>query len=172
MKFLDLLEKRRSIRKFTSELVNEDIENKILSRIMLAPSAGNLQAFKIFSIRNKGLIKKLWGASNRQDPIAMASLVLVFVADSELSAQRYSNRGRDLYSIQDATIATIYAHLITADVGLGSVWIGSFDTNQVQNILDLPKKDVPIAILPIGFSDIDPEPRTRRSVNEIVQKIN
>ena len=172
MEFSSLLEKRKSIRKFKPKLIAESIEKEIISKVLLAPSAGNMQGFKIIAIRNSDIKKKLWEASYKQDPIVETSLVLVFLADQEQSAQRYRDRGRTLYSIQDATIATTYAHLITADLGLGSVWIGAFDTNKVQKILNLSDKEVPIAILPIGYPDEDPEARPRRSIEEIVQKID
>ncbi|MHA1989888.1 MAG: nitroreductase family protein [Candidatus Hodarchaeales archaeon] len=171
MEFLSLIEKRRSIRKFTEKEISKDLEKKIVTNVLLAPSAGNLQSFGIISVRDDDVKNKIFEAALQQDPIIQASLVLVFFTDEEQSAQRYRDRGRKLYSLQDATIATTYAHLICADLGLSSVWIGAFKTEQVQKILNLPSSKVPIAILPIGYADEDPEPRSRRKYKEMVKSL-
>jgi nitroreductase len=171
MDFLSLIEKRRSIRKFTEKAISNDLEEKIITNVLLAPSAGNLQAFGIIRIREKNIKDKIYEAALQQEPIIQASLVLVFFADEEQSAQRYRDRGRKLYSLQDATIATTYAHLLCADLGLASVWIGAFKTEEIQKILNLPSGKVPVAILPIGYADEYPEPRSRRKYKEMVKSI-
>jgi nitroreductase len=94
MDFLSLIEKRRSIRKFTEKAISNDLEEKIITNVLLAPSAGNLQAFGIIRIREKNIKDKIYEAALQQEPIIQASLVLVFFADEEQSAQRYRDRGR------------------------------------------------------------------------------
>ena len=172
MEFSDLIQKRKSIRKFISKEINEQLEKEILSKILIAPSAGNLQAFKILIVKNSNIKKQIWKFSHEQDPLLKAPLILVFIADKNQSAQRYGDRGRELYSIQDATIATLYAHLIVADSGLGSVWIGAFNTKKVHSILNLDKNKVPVAILPIGYYEEEPNPRSRRNLSEMVVYYN
>lgn len=168
MEFLSLIEERRSIRKYTKKEVSKDIEKKIINNVLLAPSAGNLQAFGIISVRDKYIKEKIYEAAFQQDPITNASLILIFHTDEEQSAQRYRSRGRELYTLQDATIATTYAHLLCKEFGLGSVWIGAFETNNVQKLLELPQGKKPIAILTIGYPDEEPEMTSRRPVEEIV----
>ncbi len=62
----------------------------------------------------------------------MAPAVLVFGTDAERSAEQYGERGSHLYSIQDATIACTCAALASAALGLGSVFVGSFDEERVR----------------------------------------
>jgi nitroreductase len=93
---------------------------------------------------------------------------LVFCADPDRSSGRYGKRGRELYSIQDATIAGTFAMLAAVDLGLATVWVGDFDEKEVQQVLDV-KSIRPVAIFSLGYGAEQPEPSPRRAVEEIFQ---
>jgi nitroreductase len=90
------------------------------------------------------------------------------MADQAQSQDKYGQRGRDLYSIQDATIACLYAHLATADAGLGSSWIGAFSHEEVSAALGLPEHLLPVALLPLGFPAEAPAPTPRKTICELL----
>ena len=81
--------------------------------VNLAPSAGNLQAYKIFVVRDKKIIneiaKNTVGLSHFEN---LPPLLFVFCANQKESESRYGKRGFLLYALQDATIACAYAQLI------------------------------------------------------------
>ena len=164
--FFSVLDERRSIRAYKKRDVEKEKLDKILAAANSAPSAGNLQAYEIVVVKNKENKEAIADAAFGQDFIAQAPFVLVFCANQERSAVRYGARGRDLYSIQDATIAASYAQLASTALGLGSVWIGAFDEFAVKKIISADK---PIAIIPIGYPDEKAEETKRRSDN-IVHK--
>lgn len=172
MDYFELIKVRKSVRKFKEKEIGKDLENKILEAARIAPSAGNLQGYGIIAIRNKEIKIQLSKAALNQKFISKAPLVLVFYADQKRSSGKYSKRGEELYSIQDATIATTFAHLAAANLGLGSVWVGAFIDKDVSNILNLPNDKKPVAILPIGYPDTVPKDRPRRSINDIVKFLN
>jgi len=147
-----LIEKRHSVRNFQPRGVGEEKLHQILHAANRAPSAGNLQAFKIVVVKSEEKKKQLAEAALRQRFIASAPLVLVFVADLERSAGRYSNRGWRLYAVQDATIACAYAQLAAEELGLSSVWVGAFDEQEVAAAVNAAKSLRPVAILPVGYS--------------------
>ena len=70
-----------------------------------APSAGSLQAYEVVIV--KGTNKKEWlaQAAFGQKFIIDASLLLVVFANLQKSGRKYGQRGRQLFCIQDATIA-------------------------------------------------------------------
>jgi len=51
MDFFEIVHRRQSIRKFTSQPVDEAKLNQILAAVNRAPSAGNLQAYQIFVVK-------------------------------------------------------------------------------------------------------------------------
>jgi nitroreductase len=171
MDFFEVLEKRRSIRKFKDENVEDEKLIQVLNAANSAPSAGNLQAYEIFLIREKDKKRLVAKASYGQDFIEEADVVLVFCAKPSVSSKYYGERGEKLYCLQDATIAASYAQLAATALGLGSVWIGAFDDDEVLKIIGNPKGLVPVAILPIGYPNENPKKRRRRKLENMVYKI-
>lgn len=172
MKVFEAIKKRRSIRKFdpTKKITDQQIE-KLLEAARWAPSAGNLQSWYFVVVQDQEVKNQLAEAALGQDFIAQAPVVIVSCANLERSASRYGRRGENLYAIQDATIATQNLWLAATEMGLGAVWIGAFDEDEVSRILNLASHLRPIAILPIGYPAEQPLPPPRRSIKEISRKV-
>ena len=95
---LGVMERRRSIRKFAKQEIEEWKLVSILEAARGVPTAGNLQAFKVVVCRGrKGLYMDEW--------VDDAGVVLIFCYNPEASGKKYGRRGRNIYAIQDATIA-------------------------------------------------------------------
>ncbi|MEM2908890.1 MAG: nitroreductase family protein [Candidatus Bilamarchaeaceae archaeon] len=171
MDFYSVVKQRRSVRAFLEQDIEKEKLDRVIGAFMLAPSAGNLQAYKVYIVKNPALKQELAEAALGQECISGAPLVLVFCADKKRSAMKYSERGFELYSVQDATIAAAYAQLAAAAEGLGSVWVGAFDPLEVSRLINADPYVVPVAIIPIGYPAEHPFMRERRSVKEIVKEI-
>jgi len=168
MDFSQVLQNRKSIRAYLKKEVEEEKIRKILSLVNLAPSAGNLQAYKVFVVRDKNMIDKIAknapGLSHFEN---LPSLLFVFCANQKESQSRYGKRGALLYAIQDATIACAYAQLIACDLSLGSCWVGAFDEEKIKEIL---KTDLlPVAILPVGYPKENPPRHERKKIKKIAE---
>jgi len=168
MDFLEVIYKRSSIRSFSSESIPMEILHSIFDATNRAPSAGNLQAYEIYVVKDLHTRELISHAAFNQDFIAQAPIVLIFCAHPSRSEVRYRDRGVRLYSIQDATIACTYAMLASHSMGLGTVWVGAFDEKQIRNIINLSQDIIPVAILPIGYAKEKPLFRTRRELNDLV----
>ena len=169
--FFDFLSKRRSIRGFKEDAIDESKLNKILEACNLAPSSGGLQTFEIYQIKNKQIKERLVSAAKDQTFIAQAPLVLVFCANPSRSVERFGERSQ-LFSVQDATIASAYAQLAVNAIGLSTVWIGAFDEKKVSEILQLPQGQRPISILPIGYENEKPKEKTTRGPKDLLRTID
>ena len=171
MEFSETVFKRRSVRAFAPEEVSDGQLQTILAAANRAPSAGNLQAYEIYVVRDIEARKQLAHAALDQDFIAQAPLVLVFCAHPQRSAWRYRERGARLYSVQDATIACTFAMLAAVDLGLGSVWVGAFDDQGVRRAIGAPPEHRPVAILPVGIPAERPSLSGRRRLESIVHEV-
>lgn len=167
MSFSELIATRRSIRAFSDDAVENDKLQTVLEAARAAPSAGNLQAYEIFSVKTPRVRAALARAAD-QSFIAQASVILVFFTNPGRSARRYGVRGRELYALQDATIAAAYAQLAAVEVGLANVWVGAFDDHQVSAALGAPADWQPVAILPLGYAAESPAPTVRRDLADLV----
>lgn len=169
MDFWNLIAARRSVRKFGGGTLPEEALKRILEAVRLAPTAGNLQAFRVRVVTDADLGRRLVSAALGQEFVSQASAVLVFFAAPDESGREYGDRGRDLYAVQDATIAALYAHLAACRLGLGSVWVGAFDATAVTKVLQSSKNLIPVAMLPIGPPNENPPPRPRKPLADLVE---
>ncbi|MEM4329602.1 MAG: nitroreductase family protein [Candidatus Bilamarchaeaceae archaeon] len=171
MDFYFVLKKRVSVRKYEQKTVEKEKIYNILAAASLAPSAGNLQSYKIYVVYNKKLKEDISAACYEQEFVRDAPVVFVFCADKERAYSKYEERGYELYAIQDATIAAAYVQLAAVVEGLGSVWVGAFDPLEISRLLSLPSHTVPVVVLPLGYPSETPQPHERRPINEIVEEV-
>lgn len=172
MDFFGLIEKRHSVRKFKEKEISEEDLKQILHAANRAPSAGNLQSYKLVVVKDAEQKKKLHVACFNQlrNQIDKVPAILVFFADSKNASSKYGERGADFYCILDATIACTYAQLAAEALGISSVWIGAFDAEKVAKALNAPKHLIPVSVLPLGYADEKPHITGRRSLSELVKE--
>lgn len=170
--FFETVRHRHSVRCYQSDMpVEKEKLHAILETACSAPSAGDLQAYRIIVVSNPEKRRALASAAHDQGFISEAPVSLVFCADPERSAQKYGERGRALYALQDTTIAAAYAQLAVVAAGMGSTWVGYFDEAKVRDALQLDNNLTPIAMLSLGYPAELPEPTKRRRLDEIVSQI-
>ncbi|MEM4348005.1 MAG: nitroreductase family protein [Candidatus Anstonellaceae archaeon] len=171
MDFFEVVEKRVSVRDFLQKPIEPDKLKKILSSALLAPSAGNLQSYRIVVIKDATLKEKLACACFAQEFVSQAPVVLVFLADSMRSQAKYGTRGASLYCVQDATIAAAYCQLAAAALGLGSVWVGAFEDEEVSSLVKAKQHEMPVAVLPIGYAACQQIRPRRQSITKKVSVV-
>lgn len=172
MRVIEAIKKRRSIRRFDHQkkITEKQIE-QLLEAARWAPSAGNLQSRYLFVILDPKTKIRLSLAALGQLWLAKAPLMIVICANLKKSAARYGNRGRELYAIQDATLAGQNIWLAATAMGLGGVWVGAFSEKMVSRILKLKNHLRPVAILPIGHPLKTPSTTSRLPLEKISQMI-
>jgi nitroreductase len=171
MEFFDVIQRRYSVRKFTDQPVEPEKLLQILQTANLAPSSGNLQPYEIYVVTNAKKRDGLSCAALAQESIAKAPVVLVFCTHPELTQGRYTERGTRLYTVQDASIACAFAMLAATNLGLGCVWVGTFDEKVVRLIIEAPDGQEPVVIMPIGYPAEFPDQHVRRLLEELTHWI-
>lgn len=166
MSVLDVIRQRRSVRAYKSDPIPEESLHRVLEAARLAPSGKNLQPWKFIIAQDSELKKKLAEASNAQDFIAAAPIVLVACGFPE---ECYRSMGRYMKSWPvDVTIALEHLILQAQEEGLGTCWIGSFEEREVKSLLAVPEHVRVLALTPLGYPGEIPESRGRKSLEEIV----
>jgi nitroreductase len=170
MEFFDVIQARKSVRRFKNQKIASDLITRLLEAVRSAPTAGNLQAYHVYLVEKPEMIRALAGAAYDQECVAQAAAVLVFCADGERSRIKYKERGLTLYCLQDTTIAATFGHLAATALGLGSVLVGAFKENEVSLVIDAPPSQRPLLLLPVGYSDEIPAATGRRALDELVTR--
>lgn len=171
MEFDELVMNRRSIRSFKEKEVGEDEIIEILETAQMSPSAGNLQARDFIVVEKEENKRAIVEASN-QEFIQKAPYVIIVCANKERSSKRYGERGRSLYSIQDADAATMVILLKAHSMGLGTCWIGAFNEEKIRKEFEIPKEVRPVTIIPIGYPNREPDPPKRKNLKELIHRKN
>jgi SagB-type dehydrogenase family enzyme len=92
---------------------------------------------------------QLAGAALGQDSVRTAALALVFTAVPARTTGKYGERGHR-YVLMEAGHAAQNVHLQAVALGLGTVPVGAFDDQKVTTLLNLPKGETPLYIIPVG----------------------
>lgn len=164
MEFNEVIRQRYSVRSYRPDPVPEDKLNRILEAARLAPSASNLQPYKIIVISTRGRESELRRIYAR-DWFVQASLVICLVA---VPARAWKRRDGKNYAEVDTAIAMDHLILAAANEGLGTCWIGAFDPQAAREILGLPEDTEPVALTPLGYPADSPRPKRRKSLKELV----
>ena len=139
MDLLDILKKRKSIRKYTEEEIPQETINKIIEAGRLAPSGRNKKPVKLILVRDKETLEFLSNTrSHGSQLLAGANAAIVVTGNSELS---------DTW-IEDCSIAMIIMQLQATELGVGNCWVqvrGRMleETNEVTEDLIKAKLDIP-----------------------------
>ena len=167
--FFETVRHRHSVRSFRDDLpVEAEKLHAILEMACAAPSAGDLQSYRIYVVKDQGKRQLLNAAAMDQPFIAEAPVSLIFCSDPLRAGNKYGERGEKLYALQDATIAASYAQLAIVAAGLGSTWVGHFDEEKLKASLEIEAGLEPVAILCVGYPAELPEETPRRKLDEVV----
>jgi len=169
MDLFEVIEKRRSIRKFKPKPVAKKALKKILEAGRLAPSGGNRQPWYFIVVRNLETKNTLSIAANNQHFIAEADTIIVALGDPGITPKTSISSSRIPYK-QDPMIAIEHMVLAATALGYGTCWIGAFNEDEVKKILNIPENLAVIALLPVGVPDESPPPRPRKAFKEICFK--
>ncbi len=151
---------RRSVRRFKPDPVPLDLVLRALDLARHAPSAHNRQPWEFVVVRDRGRIEELSRIHEWSSPVARAPLAIVVLADTRQAPDSY---------MQDGAIVATYLWLALHCVGLATVWIYTLNkAEEIRRIIGAPDHLLPVAIFPVGFPTVEPKPRPRKKLKELV----
>lgn len=176
MEALDVILKRRTIRRYLDKPVPEETVLRILEAGQRALCGSSLQRYSIIWVKDEEKRKMLSDSCNRYKFILDAPVTLVICGDLRNIAKMIlkPEAGQldeviDSLSFRHKLRAFFAAGLVAENMtlaadalGLGSVFIGSaFANMDVIETLKLPKGVFPMCLLCIGYPDETPPLRPR-----------
>ena len=167
MEFQEVLQKRRSIRSYKPDAVPTEAIAKIRTAVELAPTACNLQPFKVFFVTDKSLKEKICKIY-KTAWLASAPAIAVVAGNYDACWKRLEG---DPIADVDCAIVMEHITLSAADCGLGTCWICAFPRAEMDAAFGLNKPWKTVAITPVGFADHQPKPRPGKDAGEIFEVI-
>jgi len=147
---------RRSIRKYTAELVKEKDVRTMLEAAMAAPSASNLKPWHFIVITDRQKLDNLATVHPYGSMLLEAPLCIAVCGDKTISAN---------FWVQDCSVAAENLLLAATALGLGAVWLGVYPredrVSAIRKVLNLPETVVPLNLISIGHPAEEKELRTQ-----------
>lgn len=150
MEFFDIVKNRGSTRKYDEREVPKEFISKLIQAAIYAPSAGNLQNWIFIVLTDKNKKAELRDGCVKQDWMQEAPLWVIICNDRERVTKLYPKRG-ELYAVQNCAVAAENIMLAAEDLGLGSCWVGAFDSVAFRRVLKIPDNIEPEMIITIGY---------------------
>jgi nitroreductase len=176
MEFSKVIERRRSIRKYKKTPISREKIMKVLEAGRKAPSAFHSQPWYFIVVEDEELKKRVadpqyWAADA---PVMIVVLGLETPEVSDVYYPKYFENIVEYHGNKEylLDVGIVFEHIILAatDLGLATCWMRfSWDRNtELKKLLDVPDKYRVIARTPIGYSNDDPNPLSRKKMDEIV----
>ena len=164
MDTIDCIIDRRSIRKYTSQKINKETQELLLTVATCAPSGKNGQPWKFKCIDDEQLIKDISRLSIYRSWMQTAPLLIAVFLDRENSY----NYVKDVQSCG----AAIQNMLLAAKaVEIGSCWIGEILPKQerVKAILNISESKYELmGIVAFGYPNDSPTPPAKKEIADFL----
>ena len=158
---LDMIKKRRSIRKYTDQPVTDEQIRQLLEAAMAAPSASNIQPWEFVVVRDPDLKRQLAQTHTWSYMAADAAAVFV-VCGNERASHHW---------VEDASAATENLLLAVTALGLGAVWVGIYPgadrEAHVRQALAIPDEIRVLCLVPVGHPAESKSPRTQYKESKV-----
>lgn len=174
MKFIELVKKRRSIRKYLPTPVEREKILLCIQAAKYAPSACNSQPYKFFVIDKKEekekFVNKVFNGIYSPCKFVAQAPVLVVLATvpQKLTAALGNKFQKTDFSLIDLGIAGEHFVLQACELGLGTCWIGWFNKDETKKFLNMKENENPEIIFSLGYPAEEPQERRKKGIDELV----
>ena len=172
---------RRTIRKYTTQEVSDELLNRLMTEAARTQTMGNLQLYSVIVTRSAEMKAKLAPAHFNQPMVEGAPVVLTICADFNRTSfwakcrQAEPGYNNFLSYVNAATDALLYTQTLCNlmdEAGLGYCYLGTtvYQPQQIIDTLQLPKLVMPVATLTVGWPDEAPTLSDRLPLESFVHQ--
>jgi nitroreductase len=156
MEAMEAILSRRSIRRYTPDLLPEEAIRRVLEAGMAAPSAGDERPWHFVVITGKEMLAAIPGFHSHARFVSNAAAAILVCADLALSKYPPAD-----WWVQDCSAATQNILLAAHATGLGAVWLGvhpeKVRIDGFRALCRLPDSIVPFSLVSLGFPAVRKE---------------
>ena len=171
--------KHRSIRKFRSRPIPEEVLHDCLEAATRASTCGNMQLYSLIVTRDEALRRELAPCHFTQPMVEQAPCVVTVCADinrfTKWCKQREADPAYDnlAWFLNAATDALLAAQNLCVEAelqGLGICYLGTtlYTAGEISRILELPHGVIPLTTIVMGYPDENPGLTERLPLDAVV----
>jgi len=163
MTVIEAIRKRYSCRSYQDRAVEQEKLEQIFEAGRLAPSAKNTQDWRFVVVTDKEKRRQVADCTNRPEVFEKAGVMIAACSNSD----DVMRCGQAIGPI-DVAIALEHISLQATQLQLGTCWIGSFETEKVRRILDIPEDVAIIELMALGYPADGRRETNREPIERIV----
>jgi len=176
--FQQLVQGRRSIRRYLDKPVEREKILCCLETARVAPSADNVQPWRFLVIDIPETIERLArkafsGIYSISKFAAKAPVIIVILARLDIIANRIGKQIQNInFYLIDIGIAGEHIVLQAEELGLGTCWIGWFNARKTRKFLKIPRKYKIVSLMAMGYYEKKPSREKKRKRLEEIAWFN
>lgn len=178
---MELLKSHRTVRKYSTKDIPEEILNDILECGLRASNTGNMQLYSVIVTTGKPLKELLAPLHFNQPMIREAKAVLTICVDFNRFLQwcGINTTTTDFYSILwllngfiDASILSQNISIAAEGYGIGICYLGTtlYNAREISAVLKLPRGVIPVTTLTLGYPEVVPEKTDRLPLEAVIHR--
>lgn len=180
MELLEGLKTRRSVRRYTDELVSHALFEEIIDIAKMAPTWKNTQTLRYILVQDETVIRDicdncLLGFEHNAKTLSKCkNLVILTQVNGRCGYEKdgsFSTSKGTGWEMFDAGIAAMTFSLAAYEKGIGSCIMGVFDDAKVAEAIHLEEGKTVAALIPIGYPKFMPDPTPRKETGELIDYI-
>ena len=177
MKFSELIEARRSVRKYAKSEISKDEMAKIVEEALNAPSWKNTETTRYYAAIGDDAKAKIWsdalpGFNTASSENAAALVAVTFVpGESGYMGDTPANELGEMWGAYDCGLASSYFVLVAKTHGWDTLIMGIRDTEKVKAILNIPEKEILTSVIAVGKSAQPYFKNPRKPVTEVLKVV-
>lgn len=178
---MKILQQHRTIRKYTSMEISDELLASLLEAGTRASTTGNMQVYSVVVTRDEEMKERLSPCHFNQPMVKEAPVVLTFCADfnrfNKWCRQRGAEPGYDNFlsfftAAIDALLVAQNVCVAAENEGLGICYLGTttYMATQIIDILELPAGVVPVTTVTLGYPAENPPLNDRLPLEAVVHQ--
>ena len=177
MKFSELIEARRSVRKYAKATISKDEMAKIVEEALNAPSWKNTETTRYYAAIGDDAKAKIWsealpGFNVASSENAAALVAVTFVpGQSGYMGDTPANELGEMWGAYDCGLASSYFILAAKNHGWDTLIMGIRDTAKVKAILGIPEKEILTSVIAVGKGAQPYFKNPRKPVAEVLKVV-
>lgn len=152
MDALDAILTRRSIRKFTGEIISDEDIKTIIKAGFAAPSAHNNQSWEFIIVKDMDRLNEIASFHPYAKMLPNAGCGIIVCGD----LKRQKEEG---FLVSDASAAIENMLIAINGINLGAVWCGIYPVpnliKMIREILNIPEYIVPVGLIAVGYKTVE-----------------
>ena len=175
MEYNEIMNLRKSIRKYQNKPVDEALVRQMIEAAILAPSWKNSQVTRYYVAQTAEMREKVnacLAPFNQNNVINAPVLIVSTIVLNRSGFDKDGTQTNELgngWGYYDCGLHNMNLIKKAAELGLGTLIMGIRDAQALKEVLSIPETESVVAVISVGYPDFDPDRPRRKAVDDIAK---